>query len=132
MSRDEHNSRKKESPCRELVPVQPGALRTAGGGVADYLRAEDGARGLGGGFVLGTREHSRGGGICPGRTARAAFGAPGAHSLARWDADARRRHVRHVLASLAGLPEGLPSRHWRGGRPGADRRLARLETNLEM
>ena len=129
---DAETRHREEGPNRQLVPVQPGAVCTADRGEQTSCGAEGGARGCGGCIVLGTREHTRGGGRRAGCLARTAHGASGGDAFAREPSDAVRRRVRHVLAPLPGLSRRFPSGNRYGGLARPDRGLARLEIDMAM
>ena len=132
MCGDAETRYKIKAPNRKLLPVQLGALRTAGGGEQTACGVEESASGRGGGVVLGPRKHARGGGGRAWRLAPAAHGASCRDALLREPPDAGRRRVRHLLAPVPGLSGGISSGNRRGGHAGADRGLARSEIDMAI
>ena len=125
-----NEQRKIKDPCWEFIPVQSRSLPEVVGGVGISRRIEVAFCGIEDCLLLGAFEYPYGGRVGSRRIASAENGAPGDCADGRRVANAGRRSVRRLLASVPRLPARISPCYWNGGRSRSDSRVACFETYL--
>ena len=124
MSCDEQTKDRVKNSYREFIPVQSRSLSEIVGGVGFSRRIEVSLCGIGDCLLLGACKYPYGGRVGSRRVASAENGETCDCADGRRVANAGRRSVRHMLASVPGLPARISPRDWAGGRPRNDFGLA--------